>query len=417
MAFPALTVRAYPSAEAAATLSSISTNASEQNPERPSPIIPFTATAVPERPPPVTESETRANTDVTVPMLAVIEMNLAGSLSLPKADAMVAPTVAVIPGNHPAMSPVTTPLSPGPTPTGSLPSSLCSGRHPSFGASRRGGTPNSPERSGKRRVPSPRGPVEEIPMSIAAYPSSPEASRRRSATSLRLAERTTTAIAKITTPMVTASRIPTPPRSIIHCIGIASASAAAAPTALPMAAALTAAIPLPSRRRRWPGRTETASSSLGAPMNTDGTKSTNECTEAADMMMQPANTASMPSGTAHGSAEAIAGASAARTVAAAFTWIPGTIPVNVPMAAPIRAAAATMTNSSGPTGRRRPERIRARQGEVSPFGRARRRRARRRRRRGPCTSRAPRSRPRPSRRPRPCPPAPPRPRSLPRCRP
>ena len=57
-----------------------------------------------------------------------------------------------------------------------------------------------------------------------------------------------------------------------------------------MAAALTAVIPRPSESSLCPGRTVSESSGSGAPMNTDGTKSTKEWTVAADMMQQDIRT-------------------------------------------------------------------------------------------------------------------------------
>ena len=78
------------------------------------------ARAVPDLPFPETDRTTRDRMDVTVPIDATVEMNLAGSFSGNTAAETEAPTVAVIPGNHPAMVPMRTPLIPGRGPTGSM---------------------------------------------------------------------------------------------------------------------------------------------------------------------------------------------------------------------------------------------------------------------------------------------------------
>ena len=59
-------------------------------------------------------------------------------------------------------------------------------------------------------------------------------------------------------------------------------------------------MPLPARSRRCPGSTETASSASGAPMKTEGTKSTKEWTTEAAITQHPTATAASvsPSGSA-----------------------------------------------------------------------------------------------------------------------
>ena len=124
MNLPDSSVRTYPRAEPIAVDRSSMRNPSDRAPPSPSPMISPITIAVPERPLPDTDRVTSDRTDVTVPMEATVEMNLSGLSSPMKHAATDAPTVAVIPGNHPAIHPVTTPLSPGPGPTGSAPSSL-----------------------------------------------------------------------------------------------------------------------------------------------------------------------------------------------------------------------------------------------------------------------------------------------------
>ena len=68
--------------------------------------------AVPDLPLPDTDNATTDRTEVTVPIDATLDMKSSGDLSLKIQDDMLAPTVDVIPGNHPAMHPIRTPLSP-----------------------------------------------------------------------------------------------------------------------------------------------------------------------------------------------------------------------------------------------------------------------------------------------------------------
>lgn len=78
----------------------------------PSVISPMT-NAVPDLPFPETERVTSDSTEVTVPMDATIDMKCVGRLSGNITADIEAPTVAVIPGNHPARVPIATPFSPG----------------------------------------------------------------------------------------------------------------------------------------------------------------------------------------------------------------------------------------------------------------------------------------------------------------
>jgi len=85
-----------------------------------SPRISFITSAVPDLPFPDAERVTRASTEVTVPIDATVDMNLSGRFSGSTAADIAAPTDDVIPGNHPARVPITTPRRPGIGPTGSF---------------------------------------------------------------------------------------------------------------------------------------------------------------------------------------------------------------------------------------------------------------------------------------------------------
>ncbi len=153
MNFPHPMVAAYPNTEAMAILKRMRRNGPEQKPSRESPMICLMTMVVPDLPLPDTERVRMENTDVTVPMLAVMEMNLAGSRSFTKADINVAPAVAVTPGNQPAIRPAITPMKPGVGPTGSRPSSLCFLYLALAALSSSGGIPNSPVSRGNSIVP------------------------------------------------------------------------------------------------------------------------------------------------------------------------------------------------------------------------------------------------------------------------
>ena len=285
--FPDQIVSAYPMADARAVENSIRTNPWLMNPSSDSPAISPMASAVPDLPFPETERVTRDSTDVTVPIDATVDMKRSGRSSGNSAADMDAPTVDVIPGNHPATVPMSTPSSPGTGPTGSATESLWIGILAAEEVSSSTGMPNRPVSSGSMMLPSPPSPSIGISRVMQARPSIPDAANAtapQSALPLPCPDMTTTAAATIMTTGVSLSRGSSRPFRRSHCSGTESRIEAAAPMRLPMAAALTAAIPLPSRRSLCPGSTETASSPSGAPMNTDGTKSTNEWTTEADIM-------------------------------------------------------------------------------------------------------------------------------------
>ena len=295
--FPDQIVSAYPMADARAVENSIRTNPWLMNPSSDSPAISPMASAVPDLPFPDTERVTRDSTDVTVPIDATVDMKRSGRSSGNSAADMDAPTVDVIPGNHPATVPMSTPLSPGTGPTGSATESLWVGILAAEEVSSSTGMPNRPVSSGSMMLPSPPSPSIGISRVMQARPSIPDAANAtapQSALPLPCPDMTTTAAATIMTTGVSLSRGSSRPFRRSHCSGTESRIEAAAPMRLPIAAALTAAIPLPSRRSLCPGSTETASSPSGAPMNTDGTKSTNECTTEADIM-QPHTASAVPS--------------------------------------------------------------------------------------------------------------------------
>ena len=73
---------------------------------------------VPERSLPLTQNVTNVNIVDAVPMDDTMEMNPFSSSSPNMHPASDAPVLDVTPGNHPVTLPVTTPFSPGSTPTG-----------------------------------------------------------------------------------------------------------------------------------------------------------------------------------------------------------------------------------------------------------------------------------------------------------
>lgn len=346
IALPVSIVRWYPAAEPTAAASSRSRKGPDAKPSRESPRTSPMARAVPDLPLPETARVTRARTEVTVPTEATVEMNLAGSRSGNTAADIDAPTVAVIPGNHPARVPMTTPRIPGPGPTGSLTRSLCSGILVPSDVDSMTGIPKSPVSRGIMTLPSPRAPSTGMGRTMHPRPSAPD-TRKATAPQIPLPLRhsfisSTAHAARSTTGVSLSSRSPAPLTSA-HCSGSARRIDAEHPTRLPMAAARTASIPLPASSSRCPGRTDTASSESGAPMNTEGTKSTNECTTDADMMQDPTAIAAQSSGRA----PSIAGYAASMTAARVLTWIPGTMPLNVPMAHPARDMATHTATTVG----------------------------------------------------------------------
>ncbi len=106
-------IKTYPTTAAMHMVSNNRMNASEQKPFKLSPIISFITAEVPDLPLPVMDNVTSDKTDVTVPIDATMDMNAPGLFSFFILADSAAPAVAVMPGNHPAIEPVTTPLSPG----------------------------------------------------------------------------------------------------------------------------------------------------------------------------------------------------------------------------------------------------------------------------------------------------------------
>ena len=212
--FPLAIVSQYPASDATAADSSSIRNGPEANPPRdPSNMSPMTR-AVPDLPFPETDRVTSASTDVTVPIEATVEMNLAGSLSGCTAADIEAPTVEVIPGNHPAMVPIRTPRSPGRTPTGSETRSFCGGIPDALPVSSSTGTPNSPVRRGIMTLPSPSTPSMGIGSTIQPSPRVPERSIRAGPhrpLPLRHSDESRTAHASISTAGVRRSSSPSAP--------------------------------------------------------------------------------------------------------------------------------------------------------------------------------------------------------------
>ena len=269
----------YPSRAATAVDISNSRNPWDMNPVRDSPATSPMASAVPDLPLPETDRVTMERTEVTVPIEATVAMKRSGRFSGITATDMDAPTVAVIPGNHPATAPIRTPFSPGHGPTGSRTVSRCSGTLAPFDVSSSTGTPNSPVRSGSITLPSPRMPSTGTGSVMHARPRNPDIAKATSPQGPEPRPNSPpmrTAAADRSTSGVRLSRGPSRPFRSIHCSGTDIRIDADAPIRLPIAAALTASMPLPSSSNLCPGSTDTASSPSGAPMNTDGTKSTNE---------------------------------------------------------------------------------------------------------------------------------------------
>ena len=199
--FPDQIVSAYPMADARAVENSIRTNPWLMNPSSDSPAISPMASAVPDLPFPDTERVTRDSTDVTVPIDATVDMKRSGRSSGNSAADMDAPTVDVIPGNHPATVPMSTPLSPGTGPTGSATESLWIGILVAEVSSSTG-MPNRPVSSGSMMLPSPPSPSIGISRVMQARPSIPDAANAtapQSALPLPCPDMTTTAAATIMT--------------------------------------------------------------------------------------------------------------------------------------------------------------------------------------------------------------------------
>ena len=98
----------------------------------------------------------------------------------------------------------------------------------------------------------------------------------------------------------------------------------------PNATNLMASLPLPSRRRWWPGNTDSTVPSSGTPRNIDGMNSSSACEMAIDIRITPKN-----SGDKKASKEAEEANTKAPTV---LTCIPGINPVTAPQRTPIMQA-------------------------------------------------------------------------------
>lgn len=345
IALPDQTVSRNPISEAVAVESSISRKPSDMNPSRESPAISPMARAVPDLPLPDTESVTSERTEVTVPTEATVEMKRSGWSSGNTAADIDAPTVDVIPGNHPATVPIRTPFRPGTIPTGSTSRSLCTGIPDDDEDSRRTGIPKRPVSIGSMTLPSPRMPRIGISRVMQARPSIPDtanAAAPQRTLPRRCSDASMTPAAASRTMGVRRSSLSSRPCRSSHWSGTESRTAAEAPTRLPMAADLTAAIPRPCLRSLCPGSTDTASSPLGAPMKTDGTKSTNEWTTEADIMQQQTAIDAASASSCPDTADTIAGWTVRSIDASVFTWIPGASPLKSPSPAP--ATVITMQN-------------------------------------------------------------------------
>ena len=214
----------------------------------------------------------------------------------------------------------------------------------------RTGIPNRPVSNGSIMLPSPRTPVVSIGNVMQARPSIPDtrnAASPQAPEPLRHSLATSMNDTTASTTTVIDSRGSSRPFSSSHCRGTAVRIDAEAPIRLPMAAALTASIPLPFSRSRWPGSTDTASSPSGAPMNTDGTKSTKEWTTDAATMQQLTTNGTSSTDTCPANDADMAGYAVTSMAARVFTWIPGTRPLNSPMPAPAIMAARQIATRYG----------------------------------------------------------------------
>ncbi len=244
---PAFIVMAYPHREPRAAAMRSRRNASEAIPDTESPAISPITSTVPDLPLPETDRVTSDSTAVTEPMDATVAMNLSGRFSGMKQADIEAPTVDVIPGNHPATHPISTPFRPAEATSGSRRSSFCAGTLPPA-AVRSTGTPNSPDSMGNIRVPSPAIPVEGMGRNITATPTAPES---RNATvparpePLRNWIISRTTAAPMTTRGVALASMPSSPQDMASWRGTERRIAAEVPTTLPTAAARTASMPLP----------------------------------------------------------------------------------------------------------------------------------------------------------------------------
>ena len=212
--------------------------------------------------------------------------------------------------------------------------------------------PKSPVSRGKRSVPSPSIPAEGMGRSIQNRPNMPESKAMAAAQILFWMLRSFRTIAEITkssTAVVNVSSWSANPCSIRNWMGIARISADEAPTALPTAAARTARIPCPFIKSLCPGSTVSISSGSGAPMKTDGTKSTKEWTTAADMMHEETMIGTFDEDVNDTMKDSIAGYDTSISEARVFTWIPGVNPVKVPIREPDIHAKITNSISSRPT--------------------------------------------------------------------
>ena len=172
--FPHAMVRWYPAMEPIAVDRSSMRKGSEAKPPMESPSTSPMASAVPDLPLPDTDSVINASTEVTVPIDATVEMKRSGLFSGKTAADIAAPTVEVIPGNHPARVPMSTPLSPGIGPVGSFTRSDWAGIRPSLDDSSITGMPNRPVSRGIMMLPSPTIPSDGIGSTMHPNPRIPD---------------------------------------------------------------------------------------------------------------------------------------------------------------------------------------------------------------------------------------------------
>ncbi len=173
------------------------------------------------------------------------------------------------------------------------------------------------------------------------HPSDPDTIISASAHNFRIGAfswRIVAAITVISTGTVAYSNISDSPDSITYCNGIARITETDAPTRLPDAADLTASMPFPSLSSLWPGSRERTSSASGAPTKTEGTKSVNEWTTAADTTAEDISRGMSSAATVPDTASVMMGIPTAIRIANVFTCIPGMRPEAVPMAAPMMLA-------------------------------------------------------------------------------
>jgi len=135
------------------------------------------------------------------------------------------------------------------------------------------------------------------------------------------------------------------------CEGVAMSTANNAPIRLPLAEQSTASRPFPDINILCPGRTDSACEESGAPKKMEGMKSRNECTTAAETMMEEIIRGMMPGSISDAESTppmrfSSQGSMAKRTRARVLTWIPGINPLTDPSMEP-RNVEYTIIRSRG----------------------------------------------------------------------